>query len=825
MSVPNQTPYNIYTANGLTTVFAYEFYLISASDIQVTINGSEVTSGYTVSGVGNTGGGEVTFLTAPANGTTVIFERATPTYRLTDYQDNGDLLADTVNKDFDRLWMAIQRAFIYLGVALTRPLFGGGPFNANGYRIANLADPVNDQDAATKKFVIENGKTNLARTLRVPESAIPSLPPVASRRNKILAFNNEGNPIAVLPESGSAADVLIVLGSSEPGMGAARSKLEQPGNVQNALREFYADAFPGIDPTGQTSSTQGILDAIAQINSQVDSTFNGDITTYPRLVFRGGVFLAAGLLVKSNIVIEGNDGTLFVPEAGTDASHVWITKGTKATTPSGGAKRLFRPVFRNIKIGYGFQNKFPVVVIAENVGGIKLEHGSYAIMENVEMRYLDGEGLTGESVWDSTIYNLRIMHCGNTRDRNNIKYGLNFGPGSDATDGCNANRFYGLHIETCPAMMKFGKRSRHNFIIGGKLEGIRNNDPLAYGPSVFEGVDGLQFLGVELSWSNIGHRMFRAVGTTVMNDTSDDDTSDYENDHCRGIEFIGCSTIDSQNLPGDYFEYSSRRGRLNITGGYMHHVRYLLTGSDINLRGVALTQCGPTLGNIGDNVLVEGLTVENHRVLSSGTFNVFSVSGKNNVIRNCEFSTPYGSNSNGCAWIAQSSTADLRVENVTFGGKMQWGIKGAPSAFQYKKFKNLVLADGADYGEIVQGGFSVDGLPTRLINNSGGAVTLMQEVAANTTAVFRGCIHGSASLTIRVENSAGAYVGAATALTDFSISTPQITGNLSNNFSAGGSGTPGDGRFYISSSGNDLSFTNRTTGTVKVYLISINAKM
>jgi hypothetical protein len=57
MSVPNQTPYNIYTANGLTTVFAYEFYLISASDIQVTINGNEVTSGYTVSGVGNTGGG------------------------------------------------------------------------------------------------------------------------------------------------------------------------------------------------------------------------------------------------------------------------------------------------------------------------------------------------------------------------------------------------------------------------------------------------------------------------------------------------------------------------------------------------------------------------------------------------------------------------------------------------------------------------------------------------------------------------------------------------------------------------------------------------
>lgn len=54
-----------------------------------------------------------------------MLERVVPTYRLTDYQDNGDLLADTVNKDFDRLWMAIQRSFIYLGLALRRPLLGG----------------------------------------------------------------------------------------------------------------------------------------------------------------------------------------------------------------------------------------------------------------------------------------------------------------------------------------------------------------------------------------------------------------------------------------------------------------------------------------------------------------------------------------------------------------------------------------------------------------------------------------------------------------------------------------------------------------------------
>jgi len=233
MSVPNQTPYNIYTANGLTTVFPYEFYLLNPGDIAVSINGAVISSGYTISGVGNVDGGDITFLTPPANGVTVMLERVIPTYRLTDYQDNGDLLADTVNKDFDRLWMAMQQAFIYLGLALTRPLLGG-PFNAKGYRISNLGNPVDAQDAATKVFVESHTAGQLHRVLRVPESYVDEIYPVTGRRNSLFGWNNIGRPVPIFSMT-DTADLALKLAANEDGLGADLVGLPQGGTVGDVI--------------------------------------------------------------------------------------------------------------------------------------------------------------------------------------------------------------------------------------------------------------------------------------------------------------------------------------------------------------------------------------------------------------------------------------------------------------------------------------------------------------------------------------------------------------------------------------------------------------
>lgn len=111
MPVLDQTTSNSYTGNGVTTVFAYTFKLLDSADVLVTVDGvtKTLTTHYTVSGVGASGGGNITFLAAPANAAEVVIQRDMDYLRETDYQDNGDLLAATLDEDIDRVVMQVQQ--------------------------------------------------------------------------------------------------------------------------------------------------------------------------------------------------------------------------------------------------------------------------------------------------------------------------------------------------------------------------------------------------------------------------------------------------------------------------------------------------------------------------------------------------------------------------------------------------------------------------------------------------------------------------------------------------------------------------------------------
>ncbi|RKR42658.1 glycosyl hydrolase family 28-related protein [Paraburkholderia sp. BL17N1] len=110
MTVPVQIPIISYQGNGVTTLFSFPFTIIESADLKTLLNGDlqAIGSQISLNGIGAPGGGSVAFAAPPALGSKIIIYRDVSIERDTDYQDNGDLLAATVNADFDRIWMALQ---------------------------------------------------------------------------------------------------------------------------------------------------------------------------------------------------------------------------------------------------------------------------------------------------------------------------------------------------------------------------------------------------------------------------------------------------------------------------------------------------------------------------------------------------------------------------------------------------------------------------------------------------------------------------------------------------------------------------------------------
>jgi hypothetical protein len=116
MTVSSTTTRNSYTGNGSTTVFAYGFKIFDDDDITVilrtTATGAETvqtkTTHYSVSGVGDAGGGNITFSTAPTSAQTVVLLRQTAQTQTTDYTPNDPFPASSHEDALDKLTLLAQ---------------------------------------------------------------------------------------------------------------------------------------------------------------------------------------------------------------------------------------------------------------------------------------------------------------------------------------------------------------------------------------------------------------------------------------------------------------------------------------------------------------------------------------------------------------------------------------------------------------------------------------------------------------------------------------------------------------------------------------------
>lgn len=122
MPIGEQSPLASHTGNGVATTFAYSFGVLAADDLKVLVNGVEVTSGFTVTGIGSRTGGTVVFASAPANGAAILIMRQIVLKRDTDYQYSGDLREEVLDNDFDRIWMALQDQLIVASRTIRGPI-------------------------------------------------------------------------------------------------------------------------------------------------------------------------------------------------------------------------------------------------------------------------------------------------------------------------------------------------------------------------------------------------------------------------------------------------------------------------------------------------------------------------------------------------------------------------------------------------------------------------------------------------------------------------------------------------------------------------------
>jgi hypothetical protein len=122
MTVSSSSSRNEYNGNGVTTSFAYTFRILDEDHVAVYEDGvlQTITSDYTVTGVGNSGGGAILFGAAPAAGTgNVVIVRAVPLTQETDYVENDPFPAESHEDALDKLTMIVQQQQEVLNRALT----------------------------------------------------------------------------------------------------------------------------------------------------------------------------------------------------------------------------------------------------------------------------------------------------------------------------------------------------------------------------------------------------------------------------------------------------------------------------------------------------------------------------------------------------------------------------------------------------------------------------------------------------------------------------------------------------------------------------------
>ena len=303
MTVSSTTTKNSYSGNASTTVFAYGFKIFSDDDITVIIRtdstGAEVTktktTHYTVSGVGSSSGGNVTFTSGntPASGETVVLLRSTARTQLTDYTPNDPFPAASHEDALDKLTFIAQE----IEEELARSI------KVSKTNTISSSEFTTSASARANKLLSFDGSGDLT----VTEGKVDTVTATAS------SVSAGGSPTASATYTASTGALALALGIPTGATGATGNS----AGLQMTFSNSTSDADPGAGKLALNNST---LSSVSVMFFD-DADDNGaDISTFVQSFDDASNVTAKGLI---HIEKEGSASTFAlykVTGAITDAS-------------------------------------------------------------------------------------------------------------------------------------------------------------------------------------------------------------------------------------------------------------------------------------------------------------------------------------------------------------------------------------------------------------------------------------------------------------------------------------------------------------------------
>jgi len=291
-----------YTADGAQTAFTYPFPIFEDADIEVFEDTTlkTITTHYTVAGAGNSAGGTVTLVTAPASGVVVTLRRAIAIKRTTDFQESGEFRAKVINDELDYQTAALQQVNDDLGRSLrladtdsangdmTLPVKASRAsmylgFDANGDPIAtDAAGPAGPQGPAGNmdgsNNLSELTDTATARTnLGLGAAAVEAV--AAGGSSDLLRADGDGSQLTGLSTGATNAEKANII------LNAFRIAVNGGLSVQNMV-DGVVDEFEDETGVNTATSTDETYDATNDLYSNPGG-YSADLAT-------GGAAISGG---------------------------------------------------------------------------------------------------------------------------------------------------------------------------------------------------------------------------------------------------------------------------------------------------------------------------------------------------------------------------------------------------------------------------------------------------------------------------------------------------------------------------------------------------